>query len=201
MNSQMKGLAISFGVMQLSRKVPTDRPDVLFIIRCTYILSVLLQAGLFFLASQKVKKRNDTTVLKYQEPPKGFGGGAQPGDPTVTTNRDYDLSQISKNFPQLAIGIVIMAVMHLRFKYTQPLLLQSIMPLKGLYDNPIIKIWILGQRAEGDLARPFKQPAGLMSALQDANAASNDGINRAEAETASTIPQITEIEEESKKDL
>ena len=29
---------------------------------------------------------------------------------------------------------------HLYFKYTQPLLLQSIMPLKGLYDNPEIKV-------------------------------------------------------------
>lgn len=34
-----------------------------------------------------------------------------------------------------------MAVMHLKFGYTQPLLIQSIMPLKGLLmDEPIIQI-------------------------------------------------------------
>jgi len=33
-----------------------------------------------------------------------------------------------------------MGVMHLKFGYTQPLLLQSIMPLKSLYDNPEVQV-------------------------------------------------------------
>merc|ERR1711879_49175 len=73
MNSQMKGLVISLGMMQVARKVPTDRPDVLMIIRVTYVLSQLLQVAIFYWASLKIKAKNDTTVLKYQEPPKGFG--------------------------------------------------------------------------------------------------------------------------------
>lgn len=39
-----------------------------------------------------------------------------------------------------------MAVMHLKFGYTQPLLIQSIMPLKGLImDDPLVNIWIYGK--------------------------------------------------------
>lgn len=53
-------------------QVPTDRPDILFIIRITYVLSQLIQFGLFYYASLQIKKKNDTRVLKYQEPPKAF---------------------------------------------------------------------------------------------------------------------------------
>lgn len=47
-------------------------------------------------------------------------------------------------------------------RYTQPLLIQSIMPLKSLYDSKILKIHVLGQPAVGDLKRPFAQPPGYI---------------------------------------
>ena len=53
-------------------QVPTDRPDILLLIRCTYVLSQLIQFGLFFYASLQIKKKNDLTVLKYSEPAKPF---------------------------------------------------------------------------------------------------------------------------------
>lgn len=57
--------------------VPTDRPDILFIIRCSYVFMQLLTFGLYYYAGMKIKQKNDTTVLKYTEPAKGFnvGGG------------------------------------------------------------------------------------------------------------------------------
>jgi hypothetical protein len=67
----------------------------------------------------------------------------------VTTNRDYDLQQISKKAPGQLIGLLIMGVMHLKFGYTQPLLIQSIMPLKSLLmDDQIVQIWIFGKEGE-----------------------------------------------------
>lgn len=79
------------------------------------------------------------------------------------------------------------------------------MPLKSLFDNPIIKIWILGKPATGDLARPFKAAPGLMSALQEANQASNDSINRADEVGTAKITEITDDDAgkktETKKDL
>jgi len=49
-----------------------------------------------------------------------------------------------------------MLVMHFYFKFTQPLFIQSLMAIKTLYDSKIISIHLLGKKAEGDLARPFK---------------------------------------------
>ena len=54
-----------------------------------------------------------------------------------------------------------MVFLHGYLKYTQPLFIQSLMGVKGLYDAKIVAIHILGKPAEGDLKRPFKGPGGL----------------------------------------
>jgi hypothetical protein len=60
------------------------------------------------------------------------------------------------------MGIGMMCVMHLYFKYTNPLVIQSILPLKSAFENSLIKIHVFGQAAKGDLERPWKQSGGLM---------------------------------------
>lgn len=49
-----------------------------------------------------------------------------------------------------------MAVMHIYFKFTQPLFIQGLMGVKNLYDAKPVAIHILGRSATGDLKRPFK---------------------------------------------
>ena len=63
------------------------------------------------------------------------------------------------------MGIAMMAVMHIYFKFTQPLFIQSLMGLKTLYDAKPVAIHLLGKPATGELKRPFKTPAlfGRMS--------------------------------------
>lgn len=74
-----------------------------------------------------------------------------------------------------------MAFMHGYMKYTQPLFIQAIMALKGIYDSKvnlqslrtptalltshtqILKIHLFGKPAVDDLKRPFVAPAGFMA--------------------------------------
>ena len=72
------------------------------------------------------------------------------------------------------MGIGMMAVMHLYFKYTNPLLIQSIIPLKGAFEGNEVKIHLFGKPAIGDLKRPFKAAAGLMSGLTGGAAPTQD---------------------------
>jgi hypothetical protein len=58
-----------------------------------------------------------------------------------------------------------MGVMHLYFKYTNPLLIQSIIPLKGAFEGNLVKVHLFGQPATGDLARPWKAAGGMMGAM------------------------------------
>ena len=54
------------------------------------------------------------------------------------------------------MGIAMMAVMHIYFKFTQPLFIQALMGVKNLYDAKPVAIYVLGKPATGDLKRPFK---------------------------------------------
>lgn len=66
------------------------------------------------------------------------------------------------------MGIAMMCVLHLYMQYTQPLFIQAIMGLKGLYDAKPVAIYVLGKPAEGELKRPFKQSGGFFGGMSQA---------------------------------
>ena len=76
------------------------------------------------------------------------------------------LQALQALFKGQLMGVGVMAVMHLYFKYTNPLLIQSIIPLKGAFEGNLVKIHLLGYPASGDLKRPWKQAQGFMGAMQ-----------------------------------
>lgn len=83
----------------------------------------------------------------------------------TTTVRSYDTTQLRALVKAQLMGIAMMGFMHVYLKYTNPLLIQSIIPLKGALEGNLVKIHVLGQPASGDLKRPFKTAGGFMSAF------------------------------------
>lgn len=108
--------------------------------------------------------RPDLTTLKYVEPPPM--GSTEEGKLVTTTVQAYDKAQLKQLIRSQMMSIAMMGFMHLYMKYTNPLLIQSIIPLKGAFESNLAKIHLFGQPATGDLKRPFKAAAGLMSGLQ-----------------------------------
>lgn len=104
------------------------------------------------------------TTLKYVEPPPM--GSTEEGKLVTTTIHAYDTTQLRGMFKSQLMGVGMMAVMHFYMKYTNPLLIQSIIPLKGALESNLVKIYVFGKPASGDLKRPFKQAAGFMSGMQ-----------------------------------
>ncbi len=103
------------------------------------------------------------TTLKYVEP--APMGSSEEGKLVTTTVHAYDSAQLKNMFRSQMMGVAMMAFMHLYLKYTNPLLIQSIIPVKGAFESNLVKIHLFGQPASGDLKRPFKQAAGFMSGL------------------------------------
>lgn len=91
--------------------------------------------------------------------------GEEPKSVT-TTIKEYDESQLKAALKGTLMGMGIMAVMHFKFGYTNPLFMQSIMPLKSAFENNLVKIHIFNKPATGTLKRPFKQ-AGFMGMQGD----------------------------------
>ncbi|KAK4107519.1 inorganic phosphate transport PHO88 [Canariomyces notabilis] len=158
-------------MMQVAKKIPFEDPTVLNAIRAVYVTSNLIILGIYLYIRAQVNKKKDMTTLKYVEP--APMGSSEEGKLVTTTIHAYDIGQIRNLMRAQAMGVLMMAVMHLYFKYTNPLLIQSIIPLKGALEANMTKIHVWGQPASGDLKRPFKQSAGFMSGLQSGPAQSD----------------------------
>ncbi|BGP58381.1 hypothetical protein JCM8202_001883 [Rhodotorula sphaerocarpa] len=159
MNPAITNLLVSLGAMQVARKIDFEDEQVLLYTRIFYASIVLLQLGVYYFTTLKIKQKNDLKVLKYTEPAKPMSGE---GPTQVTTTvKDYDLAETSKAIRGVLMGVAFMGFMHGYMKYTQPLFIQGIMPIKSLYDSKILKIHLLGQPATGDLKRPFEAAPGM----------------------------------------
>ncbi|KAI9742383.1 MAG: hypothetical protein M1818_003916 [Claussenomyces sp. TS43310] len=179
---QITNLVIILVMMQVSKKVPFDDPNVLNIVRLCYVASNLIIAGVYFYCQMQINKKKDMTTLKYVEPAP-MGSSEEPKLVTTTVHA-YDSAQLRALYKSQLMGVGMMAVMHFYMKYTNPLLIQSIIPLKGAFEGNLVKIHMFGEPAVGDLKRPFKAAAGFMSALQGGNAVASDKKSVEAAEKA-----------------
>jgi len=163
-NPAISNLVIILVMMQVSKKIPFDDPTVLNYVRIAYVTSNLIIAGLYYYVQIQINKKKDLSTLKYVEPAP-MGSSEEPKLVTTTVHA-YDLSQLRALYKAQLMGVGMMAFMHLYMKYTNPLLIQSIIPLKGAFEGNLVKIHVMGEPAVGDLKRPFKAAGGFMSALQ-----------------------------------
>ena len=94
-----------------------------------------------------------------------------------------------------------MAFLHLYLKYTQPLFVQAIMAFKSLYEAKTVKIHVLGQKADGDLKRPFKSGGGMFGGVYFLRCCSRATVRFTVISTASADPQTDKaaIEEAEKR--
>ena len=166
--------------MQVSKKIPFEDPQVLLGVRILYVVSNLIIVGIYFYMQMKINAKKgespstytlrvkreltpalqDLTTLKYVEPP--AMGSAEEPKLITTTVHSYDLQQLKGMYKSQLMGVAMMAFMHLYMKYTNPLLIQSIIPLKGAFEGNLMKIHLFGQPAIGDLKRPWKSAGGMM---------------------------------------
>lgn len=180
MSGMVANLAIILGSMQLSKYIDWEDKSVLQNIRLLYLASnVILFACFAYMYTQIQKKQGrlsspcisvscsdviDMTVLKYVDAAQPF---SQEQPPLITTTvQDYDTTQLKSGVKSAFMGIGMMGVMHLYFGYTQPLLVQSIMPIKNVLESKVAKIHLLGNEATGELKRPWKT-GGLFAGAGD----------------------------------
>jgi Phosphate transport (Pho88) len=120
----------------------------------------------------------DLTTLKYVEPAT-MGSGEEPKLVT-TTVQEYDNGQLQSAYKSQLMGIAMMAFMHLYLKYTNPLVIQSIIPLKGAFEGNLVKVHLLGQAAAGELKRPWKAAGGMMGMGQGGPVTDKASVEAAE---------------------
>lgn len=169
LNPAMSNIAVMLIMMQVSRNIDMENPDILFYVRVVYGTMQALTMGVYLFTKMKISAKNDMTTLKYVQPANTMAGETEP-KAVVTTVKEYDLQQVDTQIKGVFQALAMMGFMHLYMKYTNPLVMQSISGIKGALESNIMQIHLFGTPATGDLKRPFKQAPGLMAALTGAGA-------------------------------
>ncbi|KAK7203403.1 inorganic phosphate transport protein PHO88 [Myxozyma melibiosi] len=172
MNPAVSNMVLMFGLMQLSKKIPFEDPMVVFYARCVYVASNIIIFAIYMFTRYKITQKNDLTTLKYVEPPSPMSGSSEKKLVT-TTIKEYDLLQVTTALRSSLFGIAVLLFMHFKLGYTNPLVMQSILPLKSLFEQKIVQIHLLGKPAVGDLKRPFKAAGLFAGAGAGANVATD----------------------------
>ncbi|KAK6437902.1 phosphate transporter (Pho88), partial [Oleoguttula sp. CCFEE 5521] len=102
MNPQITNLVIILVMMQASKKVPFDDPNVLNGVRALYVVSNLIIAGIYFYVKMQIDKKKDRTVLKYVEP--APMGSTEEAKAVTTTVNAYDSEQLRGLFKSQLMG-------------------------------------------------------------------------------------------------
>lgn len=185
-NPAISNLVLMLGLNQLAKKIPFEDENVVNIARGVYLLSNIIIFGLYLYTRSIIIKKNDLTTLKYVQPPSAF---QQQEEKLVTTTvKEYDLQQIQTSIRGVFSGIAMVAFMHIYMKYTNPLLIQSVLPVKSAFEQNIVKIHVFGQAASGDLKRPFKTPS-LFGAAQSEPKVDKKAISNAETAGAGGVKE------------
>ncbi|VEU19941.1 DEKNAAC100295 [Brettanomyces naardenensis] len=146
--------------MQVSRKLDFEDPTVLFYVRVAYVTGTVATLLIYYYTQYLINSKNDLSTLKYVEPPNTMAGETE-SKLVVTTVKDYDLKQLNSAIKGVFTSVAMTGFMHLYMKFANPLVLQSISPVKSALENNIVQIYLFKKPASGDLKRPFKTSGGL----------------------------------------
>ncbi|KAJ3165103.1 hypothetical protein HDU88_004822 [Geranomyces variabilis] len=154
MHPAVLNLVLTLGLMQVANFFKIDKEENVNIIRVAYGAMQAISLAALFVVWRKVVAINDRSPLVYVE-------SKNPLDRTETetvriTVRDYDVQKILETARSQAIAIAIMGFMHYKWGYIRPLFLQAVLGLKGMYQQNLVKVHLLGEPATGGLARPWK---------------------------------------------
>lgn len=155
MNAAVSNLALMLIMMQVSKKLDWENPSTILYVRILYVSTTLATLGIYVVTRFLIVKKNDLTTLKYLEEPNMWQGESEQ-KLVVSTIKEYDLAQINSAIKGVFTGLAMTGFMHIYMGYTNPLLMQSLSPLKSALEANIVKIHLYGKKAVGDLDRPFK---------------------------------------------
>jgi F0F1-type ATP synthase assembly protein I len=150
--------------VQLMKRFDDTKPSFLLGLRAVFTAAVVLHTLVSFLLQQRIAATKDETPVKEEFNPLSMllGGGAAAGPKTA---RDYDLAQLNKMTSSFRLGVVVVALLHWKFKWNQMLVYQATQYVVELFYHPLVQIHLLGRPTTGPLSRPFGSGGPDMAAL------------------------------------
>ncbi|KAI8970468.1 inorganic phosphate transporter Pho88 [Mycotypha africana] len=166
LNHPLLNVVVFLSSRPIAKFLDLENPSYLNTLRGIYLGSQLVIIVLSFYLMSVIKKKNDRTSLRYVEPGGQSWDGTETEDTLVNTTNmansqsyllDYDIDQVKKQMKQSFTGVPVIAFLHLKFGYVQPLLIQSVMAFKTFFMSKESRIHFFGgNTSRGELRRPFR---------------------------------------------
>ena len=197
LSSQISGMALVFGLVQVIKYFDLANPKYALPIRVTYgVVQVVLLAALAYIRSC-ILKNNEKGSVTVVHPPKPFSD-EEPKSESISI-QEYDKRELYKVLQQTVIGAAILIAVHMWLKTLQPLIFQSIIPLKSLFTSNLFQIYILKRKAEGKLERPWKEASPFADLMQQNNKEEEEPTGIVELKESEDEEQVSAAEEPEKK--
>ena len=165
LSNQISGMAMVLGLAQVVKYFDLANAKNAFPIRVTYgVVQILIFLVLAYIRSCILKNKEKGTVT-VTSPPKPFSD-EEPKSERISI-AEYDMRELNKVLQQTFMSAAILIVVHMWLKSLQPLIFQSIMPLKTLVTSNLFQIYVLKRKAEGSLERPWKEASPFADMLQN----------------------------------
>ena len=155
-----------------AKKFPFEKPEVLPWLRGLFFASNIGILGCCFVIHWKIRRNGDRPIARKTL----AVAGVSEAD-TVPANLSEQQAQAASQSKQITIythdwefllalyklplrALLVVAVVHFYMKSTKPLLLQTILPLKALWEADIFRVHVRGHATSGKLQRPWKKRKG-----------------------------------------
>lgn len=141
-----------------SKKLGIDYSDpaTLTNVRMAFALAMALCVSscalMYAIVNRKKKKLTEDKVEVTTKDP--MDGGKEKTE--TLTHFEHDVREVGKAFTNQIFGFGVVGAMHVYMKVNPPLLLQTVMLPMNLIEMPVFQCTLLGRKAEGKLARPWK---------------------------------------------
>jgi len=172
-SDQVSSLLFVLVIVQVTRHIDLTNPTTIIYVRSIYLTVQCLLFGICYFIYRRVNSISDQSKIQVTEPPKPFTN-----DPPVIkemTVQQYDQSKVMEYVKESSIALIILSLLHWKYDFVQPLLIQSILRLKSAFSLPIIQIHVFRKKANGPLQRPFKPPANpFAQAFENASNTNNE---------------------------
>lgn len=137
-------------------------------LRCLYFVATLTTLACFVYIARLAQAKKNLKEITVTE--------KLPTETKVRklTISEYDVEECMKKVKSGGVAFLVVCFIHFKWGSPIPLLLQSIMQLVNLTDDPLVQIHLFGKTAVGKLNRPFKVNNPLADLLKGGEPAKKD---------------------------
>ncbi|CAK4700103.1 hypothetical protein AeMF1_020257 [Aphanomyces euteiches] len=185
---------ISLAAVLLSRQLlDSENPVHVWVIRILYMISQLACTGVLAYLYYQSSNSKDPAMVTVKE---DLGFGIEGDKVEKITVGEHDKRAALTEMQKAALGICLTTFIHLNWGFTPPLVVGIYNAPYTLYQTPLVRVLLRGERAWGKLQRPWSDP---MSSIGKKFEQWNDTFVNALSGESGNGPKKSKKEKKDKK--